>query len=171
MIGVFEEYKAKKSLDRLAVLDAPHARVLREGEIHDIATADVVSDDVLVLRAGDQVTADAVVLESSGLELDESLLTGEADPVDKDAGTEVLSGSFVVAGHGKAQVVRVGAASFASRLTADARRFSLVNSEIRNSLNRVLRWIAWALLPVAILVANGDIQASGGWQAAISTGT
>lgn len=170
VIGVFEEYKAKKSLDRLAVLDAPHARVLREGEIHDIATVDVVSDDVLVLRAGDQVTADAVVLESAGLEVDESLLTGEADPIDKDAGTEVLSGSFVVAGHGKARVVRVGAASFASRLTADARRFSLVNSEIRNSLNRVLRWIAWVLLPVAILVANGDIQASGGWQAAISTG-
>ena len=161
VIGVVEEYRAKKSLDRLAVLDAPHARVLREGEIHDIATADVVRDDVLVLRAGDQVTADAAVLESSGLEVDESLLTGESDPVDKDAGSEVLSGSIVVAGHGTARVVRVGAESFASRLTADARRFSLVNSEIRNSLNRVLRWIAWVLLPVAILVVNGEVQARG----------
>jgi cation-transporting ATPase E len=170
VIGVVEEYRAKKSLDRLAVLNAPLARVLREGQIHDIATADVVKDDVLVLRAGDQVTADAAVLESSGLEVDESLLTGEADPVDKDAGTEVLSGSIVVAGHGTARVVRVGAESFASRLTVDARRFSLVNSEIRNSLNRVLRWIAWILLPVAILVINGEIQARGGWQTVYSTG-
>jgi cation-transporting ATPase E len=170
VIGVVEEYRAKKSLDRLAVLNAPLARVLREGQIHDIATAEVVKDDVLVLRAGDQVTADAAVLESSGLEVDESLLTGEADPVDKDAGTEVLSGSIVVAGHGTARVVRVGAESFASRLTVDARRFSLVNSEIRNSLNRVLRWIAWILLPVAILVINGEIQARGGWQTVYSTG-
>ena len=168
VIGVVEEYRAKKSLDRLAVLNAPLARVLREGQIHEIATADVVKDDLLVLRAGDQVTADAAVLESSGLEVDESLLTGEADPVGKDAGTEVLSGSIVVAGHGNAQVVRVGAASFASRLTADARRFSLVNSEIRNSLNRVMRWIAWILLPVALIVLNGEIQARGGWQTAIS---
>ena len=169
VIGVVEEYRAKKSLDRLAVLNAPHARVLREGEIHDIATEDVVRDDVLVLRAGDQVIADATVLESSGLEVDESLLTGEADPVDKDADSEVLSGSIVVAGRGKAQVIRVGAESFASRITADARRFSLVNSEIRNSLNRVLRWIAWALLPVAVLVVNGEVQARGGWQAPLST--
>jgi cation-transporting ATPase E len=169
-IGVVEEYRAKKSLDRLAVLDAPHARVLREGKIHDIATADVVRDDVLVLRAGDQVTADAAVLSSAGLEVDESLLTGEADPVDKDKGAEVLSGSIVVGGHGRAKVVRVGAASFASKLTTDARRFSLVNSEIRNSLNRVLRWIAWILLPVAVLVVNGEVQARGGWQTAVSAG-
>lgn len=169
VIGVVEEYRAKKSLDRLAVLNAPRARVLREGEIHDIATEDVVRDDVLVLRAGDQVIADATVLESSGLEVDESLLTGEADPVDKDEGSEVLSGSIVVAGRGKAQVVRVGAESFASRITADARRFSLVNSEIRNSLNRILRWIAWVLLPVAVLVVNGEVQARGGWQAPLST--
>lgn len=171
VIGVVQEFRAKRSLDRLAVLDAPRARVMRDGQIQEIATADVVSDDVLVLRAGDQVTADASVLESSGLEADESLLTGESDPVGKDPGTDVLSGSIIVAGHGKARAVRVGAESFASRLTADARRFSLVNSEIRNSLNRVLRWIAWAILPVAVLVVNGDLQARGGWQHAFDTGT
>ncbi|WP_346960962.1 HAD-IC family P-type ATPase [uncultured Arthrobacter sp.] len=171
VIGVVQEFRAKRSLDRLAVLDAPRARVLREGQIQEIATADVVRDDVLVLRAGDQVTADAEVLEAAGLEVDESLLTGESDPVDKDTGSDVLSGSIIVAGHSKARVVRVGAESFASRLTADARRFSLVNSEIRNSLNRVLRWIAWAILPVAVLVVNGELQARGGWQDAIATGT
>ncbi|WP_261382557.1 HAD-IC family P-type ATPase [Arthrobacter sp. UKPF54-2] len=170
VIGVVQEFRAKRSLDRLAVLDAPRARVLRDGQILEIATADVVRDDVLVLRAGDQVTADASVLDAAGLEADESLLTGESDPIDKDAGAEVLSGSIIVAGHGKARVIRVGAESFASRLTADARRFSLVNSEIRNSLNRVLRWIAWGILPVAVVVINGELQARGGWQDALATG-
>lgn len=169
-IGVVQEFRAKRSLDRLAILDAPRARVLRDGKIQEIATADVVRDDVLVLRAGDQVTADATVLDSAGLEADESLLTGESDPADKDAGSEVLSGSIIVGGHGRARVARVGADSFASRLTADARRFSLVNSEIRNSLNRVLRWIAWGILPVALLVVNSELQARGGWQEAISSG-
>ena len=170
VIGVVQEFRAKRSLDRLAVMDAPRARVLRDGQVLEIATADVVRDDILVLRAGDQVTADASVLEAAGLEADESLLSGESYPVDKDPGTEVLSGSIIVAGHGKARVVRVGAESFASRLTADARRFSLVNSEIRNSLNRVLRWIAWLILPVAVVVINGELQARGGWQDALATG-
>ncbi len=170
VIGVVQEYRAKRSLDRLAVLEAPLARVLRDGAVQEIPTADVVLDDVLVLRAGDQVTADASVLESGGLESDESLLTGESDPVDKDAGSEVLSGSIVVAGRGTARVVRVGADSFSSRLAADAKRFSLVNSEIRNSLDRILRWLTWALLPVALIVANGEMQARGGWQEAIASG-
>ena len=170
VIGVVQEYRAKRSLDRLAVLEAPLARVLRDGSVQEIPTADVVLDDVLVLRAGDQVTADASVLESGGLESDESLLTGEADPVDKDAGTEVLSGSTIVAGRGTARVVRVGAESFSSKLAADAKRFSLVNSEIRNSLNRILRWLTWALLPVALIVANGEMQSRGGWEQAIASG-
>lgn len=170
VIGVVQEYRAKRSLDRLAVLEAPLTRVLRDGKIQEIPTADVVLDDVLVLRPGDQVTADASVLESSGLEADESLLTGESDPVGRDVGTEVLSGSIIVAGRGTARVVRVGAESFASRLTADAKRFSLVNSEIRNSLNRILRWLSWVLLPVALIVANGEMQSRGGWEQAIASG-
>ncbi|HEX9228902.1 MAG TPA: HAD-IC family P-type ATPase [Arthrobacter sp.] len=170
VIGVVQEYRAKRSLDRLAVLEAPVARVLRDGSVQEIPTADVVLDDVLVLRAGDQVTADASVLESGGLEADESLLTGESDPVDKDAGTEVLSGSILVAGRGMARVIRVGADSFSSRIAADAKRFSLVNSEIRNSLNRILRWLSWVLLPVALIVATGEIQSRGGWGHAIASG-
>ena len=109
--------------------------------------------------------------KSPGSRRTSPLLTGESDPVAKDTGADVLSGSVIVAGHGKARVVRVGAESFASRLAADARRFSLVNSEIRNSLNRVLRWIAWAILPVAVIVVNGELQARGGWQDAMATGT
>jgi cation-transporting P-type ATPase E len=171
VIGVVQEYRAKRSLDRLAVLDSPRARVLRDGLVQDVAVEGVVRDDVLVLRTGDQVAADATVFEGDDLEIDESLLTGESDPVGKGPGMEVLSGSSVVAGQGMARVVRVGADSFASRLTAEAKRFSLVNSEIRNGLNRVLRWITWALLPVMALVVNGQMQAQGGWEQALATGT
>ncbi len=171
LIGVVQEYRAKKSLDRLAVLNAPLARVVRDGVVQEIDVEDVVEDDVLVLRAGDQVAADAVMLDADGLEVDESLLTGESDPVLKGAGTEVLSGSSVVSGQGHATVIRVGAESFASRLTAEAKRFSLVHSEIRAGLDRVLRWITLGLLPIMAIVLNAQMHGQGGWQNAVSTGS
>lgn len=171
LIGVVQEYRAKKSLDRLAVLNSPQARVLRDGAVQEIHVEDVVRDDVLVLRAGDQVPADGVILDADGLEVDESLLTGESDAVQKAAGAEVLSGSSIVSGQGRAVVARVGAESFASRLTAEAKRFSLVQSEIRRGLDRILRWITLALLPIMAIVVNGQMQGQGGWQQAIATGT
>ena len=170
IIGVVQEYRAKQLLDRLAILDAPRTRVLRDGQIQEIAPSDLVMDDVAVLQAGDQVVADAVILEDDGLELDESLLTGESDAVGKRVGATVLSGSTVTAGHGLAQVAAVGAGSYASRLTAEAKRFSLVHSEIRNGVARVLRWISWALLPLVAIVVNGQMHSKGGWEAAIRSG-
>ncbi|MHA7276456.1 HAD-IC family P-type ATPase [Arthrobacter sp. Hz1] len=171
LIGVIQEYKAKKSLDHLALLNAPRSRVLRDGVVQDIDFSMVVQDDVLVLRAGDQVAADAMILDASGLEIDESLLTGESEPVEKDVGAEVLSGSSVVGGEGWARVTRVGAQSFSSRLTAEAKRFSLVHSEIRQGLNQLLRWITLALLPIMAIVINGQMQSQGGWQLAVATGS
>lgn len=170
VIGVVQEYRAKRLLDQLAVLDAPQARVLRDGRVQEIAVADVVMDDICVLQAGDQVVADGVIIDDEGLEIDESVLTGESEPVGKDKGSPVLSGSSISAGQGRARVVAVGAGSYASRLTAEAKRFSLVNSEIRNAINRVLRWISWALLPVVAIITNGQMQAKGGWEAAFRTG-
>ncbi|WP_307857554.1 cation-translocating P-type ATPase [Paenarthrobacter sp. DKR-5] len=169
-IGVVQEYRAKRTLDRLAVLNAPRARVLREGQVQEIDVAAVVHDDLLVLRTGDQVPADARILAVAGLEVDEALLTGESDPVDKQAGDPVLSGSSVVAGSGTARVNRVGIESFASRLTAEAKRFSLVNSEIRNAINRIILWITWALVPIILLVVNSQLQARGGWSSALASG-
>ncbi|MGX1161238.1 cation-transporting ATPase E [Arthrobacter sp. SLBN-100] len=170
IIGVAQEYRAKRLLDRLAVLNAPRARALREGLVREIAVADVVRDDIVVLQAGDQVVADAVVLQGDGLELDESLLTGESEPVAKVRGSEVLSGATVMGGQGTVLVTRVGPDSYARRLTAEAKRFSLVNSEIRNGIGRVLRFITWALLPVMAIVVNGQMQAQGGWNQALATG-
>ncbi|MCU1572402.1 MAG: Cation transport ATPase [Micrococcaceae bacterium] len=169
-IGVAQEYRAKRTLDRLAILHAPRARALRGGTVQELAVADVVHDDVLVLRAGDQVPADAVVLSAEGLDIDESLLSGESDAVGKLPGQEVLSGSAVVSGSGTARVHRAGVESYASQLTDEAKRFSLVNSEIRNAINRIILYITWALVPIIVLVVNGQMQAHGGWSQAISSG-
>ena len=170
LIGVFQEFRAKRLLDSLALLSATPARVLREGEISEIPTDAVVLDDLLVLRVGDQVPADAMIVSEIGLEIDESLLTGETDPVAKAAGDTVLSGSAVAAGHGTARVVRVGADSYSSRLTAEAKRFSLVNSELRNAAKRIVLWVSWGLAPLILLVFTAQMHAAGGWDAAIESG-
>ena len=169
-IGVVQEFRSKRTLDRLALISAPLARVRRAGKTLDVATDQVVLDELLVLRTGDQVPADATVVSSDGLDLDESLLTGESDPVLKDVGDEVLSGSSVVAGFGLARVRLVGPESYASRITLEAKRFSLVSSELRNALARLIKWISWALIPLVIIVTNGQMQNVGGWQAAWESG-
>ncbi|GAA2443303.1 HAD-IC family P-type ATPase [Agromyces soli] len=169
-IGVTQEYRAKRALDRLALLHAPKARVVRDGEEQELAVREVVLGDLLVLRAGDQVTADGVVLDGLRLEADESLLTGESDPVDKLPGDRVLSGSIVVAGQGSVEVTAVGDQAFAATLTAEAKRFSLVASELRSSVDRILKWITWAIFPIMIVVVNANMQAAGGWQHAIESG-
>lgn len=171
VIGVTQEVHAKRMLARLAVVNAPRTRVLRDGGETEVPVEELVRDDAIVLRAGDQLPADGVVLEAEALEIDEAVLTGEAEPVPKGAGARVLSGSVVVAGSGLARATRVGALSFASELTVQARRFSLASSEIRAGTDRVLRWLLWALPSVALVVINGQMQALGGWDTAIRTGT
>lgn len=170
IIGAWQEFRAKAALDRLALLNAPSARVRRDGAEAEIHPTEVVLDDILVLRAGDQIPADAVVVRARGLQVDESMLTGESDAVDKHVEGEVLSGSIVVAGEGDARVVRVGADAYANRFAAEAKRFSLVSSELRTSINRVLRWVGWAIGPMAILVLNAQMMVFGGWVTAWESG-
>ena len=153
LIGVVQEWRAKRTLDQLAVLSAPRARVVRDGATLEVPVGEVVLDDLIELRAGDQVSADGELRASAGLELDESLLTGESDPVAKQAGDEVLSGSIVIAGSGEFRTTRVGADAYARRLAAEARRFELVKSELMNGINTILRYVQWALVPTAILLA------------------
>ncbi|MCR2791653.1 HAD-IC family P-type ATPase [Microbacterium sp. zg.Y625] len=170
VIGSVQEFRAKAALDRLALLSAPTARVRRDDAETTVAVDDVVLGDLLVLRAGDQIPADAEVSEAHDLQVDESLLTGESEPVDKAAGDRALSGSVIVEGAGLARVDRVGADSFANSLTDEAKRFSLVASELRSSIDRVLTWVTWIIFPVALLVLNSQMVARGGWAQAWQSG-
>jgi cation-transporting ATPase E len=168
LIGVVQEWRAKRTLDRLAVLSAPKARVVRDGKLQEVAVNEVVLDDLCDLRAGDQVPADGVVRKSDGLELDESLLTGESEPVSKHAGDEVLSGSIVVAGSGLFQATRVGPDAYARRLAHEARRFTLVHSELMAGINKILRYVQWALVPTAVLLAFSQFHVQPTTRAAIA---
>ena len=158
LIGIGQELRAKRTLDRLAVLSAPRVRVIRDAAPREIAVAELVAGDLVALRAGDQLVADGVVRVSAGLQADESLLTGESEPVGKRAGDRLLSGSFVVAGSGSYQATDVGAEAYARKLAAEARRFTLVRSELMAGINRILRYITWAIVPVAALMLISQLH-------------
>src|SRR3954452_14058904 len=121
-IGVVQEYLAKRKLDRLALLNAPTTRVVRDGEVRVVPTTEVVQDDLIELRTGDEVPADGTLVASAGLELNEANLTGESDPVAHGEGDGILSGTSVVAGSGRYHASRVGAEAYVNRIAADARR-------------------------------------------------
>jgi cation-transporting P-type ATPase E len=157
-VGIVQELRAKRTLDRLTVLNAPTAAVLRDGVVRQIPAAEVVLDDVVELQSGDQVVVDGLVLSSGGLEVDESLLSGEADPIVKHLGSDVLSGSFVVAGSGRIRATSVGPASYAAKLADQARSYSPARSEIRNAINLLLKWISWLLVPVGVLLVFRQLQ-------------
>ena len=171
LIGVIQEYRSKRTLDRISLLNAPHARARRNGELIDLKLEEIVMDDLLEIRAGDQLLADAEVVYSDGLELDESILTGESEPVEKQIGNTLLASSAVSAGRGLARVTQVGSNTYASKITVEAKKFSLVASELRNAINKVIKWISWALLPFVLIAANGQMQARGGWASAIADGS
>ncbi len=167
-IGVFQEVRAKRTLDRLAILHAPVALVLRDDELQTIQVKQVVLDDVIKLRIGDQVPADAIVLSSEGLEVDESLLTGESDSIVKCAGDKVLSGSIVVAGDGYVRATAVGVNAYAHSITAQVKRFKIARSELIYGTNKLLAYISLIILIVAPLLIWGQIVRSGNtWQEAM----
>ncbi|MCX8527317.1 MAG: hypothetical protein ORN20_04170, partial [Candidatus Nanopelagicales bacterium] len=152
LIGVVQEWRASRTLARLAVLGEAKPVVRRDGVAVEVPSAHIVLDDVVVLRTGDQLVVDGTVVESDGLEIDESLLTGEADPVHKVSGDAVMSGSFVVSGSGACVATRIGRDSFAAGLTEQAKSFRLTNSELRNSVNRFIRAMSYLLVPVGGLL-------------------
>lgn len=157
-IGVLQELRARRTLDRLALLHQPQARVLRDDQLRELPQEEVVLDDVIDLRRGDQVVVDGEVIESRSLELDESLLSGEAEPVAKEPGGRILSGSAVVAGAGLMAVTAVGQQAFAQGLAAEAKRFSLVRSELQEANNKILRVVTWAIVPVAALLCWSQLS-------------
>jgi cation-transporting ATPase E len=164
LIGSIQELRAKRTLDRLAVLSAPKAHVVRNGEVAELGVHEIVLDDVLDLRPGQQVSADGEVLTETSLEVDESLLTGESDAVAKQSGDPLLSGSFIVAGRGRARVTKVGADAYAARLAEEARRFTLVSSELRIAIDRIITWVSWLVVPAAIGLAISQHQTQPDWR-------
>ena len=151
-IGVIQEWRASRTLAKLAVIGEAKPVVRRDGVDVAVSPGDVVLDDLVVLTTGDQLVVDGVIVRADGLEIDESLLTGEADPVDKAVGESAMSGSFVVAGSGLYQATRVGRDSFASGITEQAKKFHLTNSELRDAINGFIRAVSFLLVPVGLLL-------------------
>ncbi len=166
-IGIYQELRARSTLRELEVLSAPKARVVRDGEAREVGVSLVVADDLLLVEPGDQIVVDGEVVEGRGLEIDESLLTGESEPIDKVPGDPVLSGSFVSAGSGYYRATRIGAESFAAALSEEARKFRLSNSELRTGINSILRWMMIVIPPVAIILAIRLFSKLDRWQDAM----
>ncbi len=155
LIGIFQELRAKQVLDRMNILNAPHALVSRNGVLQKISSEKLVRDDVIQLNAGDQICADAVVLQGN-IQVNESLLTGEADEVEKSTGSSLMSGSYVVAGQCYAKLEKVGSESYISRLTREAKALGDgEQSEMIRSINKIVKWIGITIIPIgAILFAQ-----------------
>ncbi len=157
LIGIVQEYRASRTLEKLAVIGEAKPVVRRNGVDTEVRPSEIVLDDVILLSAGDQLVVDGAVLQANGLQIDESLLTGEADPVDKHPGEAAMSGSFVVAGSGIYQATRVGRESFAAGLTEQAKKFELTNSELRDAINKFIRIVSYFLVPVGILLLTSQL--------------
>lgn len=149
-IGVFQEWRAKKTLDGLAVIGEAKPMVRRDGVAAEIPTSEIVLGDLIELGPGDKAVVDGTVAEADSLEVDESLLTGEAEPVLKRPGDQVMSGSFVVAGGGAFTATKVGREAYAVQLAEEASRFTLVRSELRSGISTILKYVTWMMVPTAI---------------------
>jgi len=167
VIGVWQELRAKKELERLALLSAPKARVLRDGAVVEVGVSQVVQDDVLDMSPGDQIVVDGQVLTGMGLEVDESLLTGESDAISKASGDTVMSGSFVSSGSGRFRATHIGAESFAAKLGEEAKEFKLVNSELRSGIDLVLKVLTFIIPPASILLFFSLNRVEDSWQEAL----
>jgi magnesium-transporting ATPase (P-type) len=166
-IGIRQELKAKATLDELAVLVAPHARVVRDGQLAELLATEVVPGDLVAIGPGDQLVADGEVISSRGLTVDESLLTGEADGIRKESHDRVLSGSFVIAGSGQYVVDAVREQSYAGRLAGEARAFRHPPSPLQEEVNRVIVASTYVMLPLAaILLLSLKIRSTGLQEAA-----
>ncbi|MCQ4081414.1 cation-translocating P-type ATPase [Streptomyces sp. RB6PN25] len=149
-IGIIQELRAKQTLDSLALIGEARPMVRRDGIAAPLSTSQIVLGDVIELGPGDKCAVDGEVVEADGLEIDESLLTGEADPVLKEPGDPVMSGSFVVAGGGAFTATKVGREAYAAALAEEASRFTLVHSELRSGISQILKYVTWMMIPVAI---------------------
>ncbi|MFD5430964.1 cation-translocating P-type ATPase [Kitasatospora sp. NPDC127067] len=167
-IGIIQELRAKKTLDSLALIGEARPQVRRDGAVQQIGVSEIVLDDTVLLGIGDKVIVDGEVTEADGLEVDESLLTGEPDPVLKQPGAQVMSGSFVVAGAGAFTATKVGREAYAAQLAEEASKFTLVKSELRSGIDSILRIITYLLIPTAIGLIISQLAVEGrDWREAV----
>jgi cation-transporting P-type ATPase E len=167
-IGIIQELRAKRTLDELAIVGQAKPVVRRQSGTVPRAPGEVVLDDVIELGPGDQIVVDGEVLEESNLEVDESLLTGEADAMAKDAGDEVKSGSFVVAGSGAYRATKVGREAYAAKLAEEASKFTLVKSELRSGIDKILQFITYLLVPAGLLTIYTQLfTTDAGWRESV----
>ncbi|WP_218126760.1 HAD-IC family P-type ATPase [Glycomyces sambucus] len=164
LIGTIQELRAKRTLDKLSLMNQANAKVLRDGEVQEVPPDRIVKDDLVFVEPGDRVVVDGPVVESRNLEIDESLLTGEADPVAKAPGDEVRSGSFAVAGTGLFRAEHIGADSYAAKLVEEASKFTLARSELREGINRFIKLINWLIVPIAILLIVSQAADAQNWR-------
>jgi cation-transporting P-type ATPase E len=168
VIGMIQEIRAKQMLDKLAIIGQAKPLVRRQSGTRALLPGEVVLDDVIELGPGDQIVVDGEILDEENLEVDESLLTGEADPIDKDVGDAVMSGSFVVAGTGAYRATKVGPDAYAARLAEEASKFTLVKSELRNGINRILQFITYLLVPAGLLTIYTQLFTThAGWRQSV----
>lgn len=168
VIGIYQEIQAKRTLEKLSLLNQPEVKVIRNSEPLTIAVSDIVLDDVLILQSGMQISADARVLDGQTIEVDESLLTGEADPIIKTSGEELYAGSFVVSGFAYVQAIRVGTDTYSAKLADEARRFKLVNSELRDAISKIIKGVTVMIVPLGLFLAWSQFNVPGTtWQEAI----
>ncbi|MDY6997463.1 MAG: cation-translocating P-type ATPase [Actinomycetota bacterium] len=167
-IGIIQELRAKQTLDRLAIVGQAKPLVRRRSGTEPRLPSEVVLNDIIELGPGDQIVVDGEILEESNLEVDESLLTGEADPIAKDAGDAVMSGSFVVAGSGAYRATKVGREAYAAKLAEEASKFTLVRSELRSGINKILKFITYLLIPAGALTIYTQLfTTDAGWQQSV----
>ncbi len=168
-IGIFQEIRAKRIIDRLTIISAPKAHVIRDGTETEIPTEEIVSDELIIFRTGTQATADCKII-SGECEVNESLISGEADPVFKSAGDEILSGSFIVSGEAYGQVYALGADSFSSRITKGAKYVKKTKSKMMTAINNILKGISICIVPIgAMLFINSFNDPQQNFQRAVTS--
>lgn len=169
-IGIVTELKSKRTLDKLSILVASDYLVHRDGADMEVPHDDIVLDDLLWIRSGEQVPADGAIVETWGLELDESMLTGESRTVRKKAGSEVYSGSTAVSGMALIRVTAVGEHSYAAKITAEAKVFKKTTSDLNKGINTILKVMTFIVVPLCVLLVWSQMNAVGGWSHALATG-
>lgn len=168
-IGIIQEIRAKWALDRLTLITSSTINVIREGQVIPLPANQIVLDDLIELHVGDQIPVDGVLLKSESIEIDESIITGESEHVVKKNGDNVYSGSFIVAGKGFIQALQVGEQAYIRRMASAAKQFSLSQSELRQGINRILKYLVWLLIPTGILLFSTQLLfQQNGWRDAVA---